>query len=73
MNYILKCLACKEEYSDCEQLIYRCEKCGGSLEIIYDYNKIAQRVNAKILEERKPEVWKYKELLPVKDNSKIVT
>ena len=42
MDYILKCLACGEEYSNCEKPIYRCEKCGGSLEIIYDYNKIAQ-------------------------------
>ncbi|HDK26840.1 MAG TPA: threonine synthase [Candidatus Atribacteria bacterium] len=74
MNYyILKCFACGKEYNDHQKSIYRCKKCGGSLEIIYGYDELAHKINTKILEERKIGVWKYKELLPVRDDSKIIT
>jgi len=73
MKYILKCLACGEKYDDSKEPLYRCKKCEDSLEIIYDYNKTAQRINTKILEKRKIGVWKYKELLPINDDSKIIT
>jgi len=73
MDYVLKCFACGEKYNNCQKPIYRCKKCRGSLEILYDYDKIIHNINAKILEKRKPGVWKYKELLPIKDDSKIMT
>lgn len=72
MKYILRCLACGEKYNNCEKSIYRCEKCGGSMEIIYDYDELIPKINTKILEKREPGVWKYKELLPLNDHSKIV-
>ncbi len=66
MNYILKCLTCGKKYDSCE-------KCKGGLEIIYDYDELAHKINTKILERRKIGVWKYKELLPMNDDSKIIT
>jgi len=72
-SYVLKCFACGEKYNDLQKLMLRCEKCGGSLKIIYDYDKITQEINKEILKSRKPGVWKYKELLPLRDTSKIVS
>ncbi|NYT00692.1 MAG: threonine synthase [Methanocellales archaeon] len=58
----LECIECKAEYSDTE-IIYTCQRCGGLLDVIYDYSKIDlsfQKLN------QPPSVWKYASLLPVK-------
>lgn len=71
-NYVLNCFTCGEKYNDSQKPMRRCKKCGGNLRIIYNYDKIARKINRKVLESRKPGVWKYKELLPLKNASKII-
>lgn len=73
MHYMLRCSVCDTIYERPEKSLCRCKKCGNGLEVVYDYDKIASQINKRILEKRKPGVWKYKELLPVKANSKIVS
>lgn len=73
MNHTLKCFVCGKKYDPQERSLYECEKCGGSVKIIYNYEKVASTINIKTLEKRKGGLWKYKELLPVSDNSKTVT
>lgn len=73
MHYLLRCFICGTTYNHPEKSLYRCKKCGGGLELLYNYERIGSQINRKILEKRKPGIWRYKELLPVKTNSKIVS
>jgi threonine synthase len=67
----LRCLKCGEEHAP-EKNLYVCKKCGGKLEIRYDYGAIAEKINKKVLAGRQPGVWKYLELLPLTDEKNIV-
>ena len=49
-----------------------CEKCGGILDIKYDYEWIKGQVTPKELPERKDNsMWRYREILPVAGDSKV--
>ncbi len=49
-----------------------CEKCGGILDIKYDYEWIKGQVTPKELPERKDNsMWRYREFLPVEEYSKV--
>jgi len=54
-------------------MIYRCLSCDYPLEVKYDYKEIAKKLSEDKLQKRKWTVWRYRELLPVKDPSKIVS
>ena len=59
---LLECIECKAQYPDTE-IIYTCKRCGGLLDVLYDYSKIDlsfQKLN------QPPSVWKYASLLPIK-------
>ncbi|MDI6888757.1 MAG: threonine synthase [Methanocellales archaeon] len=58
----LECIECKTRYPDSE-IIYRCPKCSGLLDVIYDYSRIDFRPEKLT---QSPSVWKYKPLLPIK-------
>ncbi len=68
----LKCLKCGNKHRAIKGL-YICEKCGGKLDIIYDYEKIASKIDKKELTRRPGGVWRYFELLPVSHKKNIVT
>ncbi len=68
----LKCLKCGHEHAPTKGL-YTCKRCGGKLDIVYDYDAIAGRVGRRELAKRPRGVWKYFELLPVADRKNIVT
>ncbi len=72
MKYVLRCSFCNEEY-DSKEHIYCCKKDQKRLEIVYFYNQLTDVIDRSTLEKRKPGVWKYSELLPVRDNTKIVS
>jgi len=58
----LECIECKATYPDSE-IIYRCPKCGGLLDVVYDYSNIDFNPEKST---QPPSVWKYKPLLPIK-------
>jgi threonine synthase len=61
MEYHIECIKCGIRY-DAHEIIYTCERCGGLLDIKYDYAAIDA---ASVRNEReKLSVWKYRELLP---------
>ena len=67
MDHVLtaKCIRCGKEH-DAVPDITTCSACGGILEIVYDYKKIASRIDKKTMSERKdPTMWRFKEFLPV--------
>ncbi|MEE9595108.1 MAG: threonine synthase [Candidatus Hydrothermarchaeales archaeon] len=65
----LRCIECGKTYSE-NEMVLTCE-CGGLLEVRFNLGEI--HVERKTFEGRPSGVWRYKELLPVKDTSKVVT
>lgn len=64
-----KCILCGKEHEAVPD-VTTCSACGGILEIVYDYKKIASRVNKDTMAQRRePTMWRYKEFLPVKPDS----
>lgn len=57
----LRCRECKREYEIAP--INICEVCFGPLEVEYDYDSI--KLDVKKIRSRKPNMWRYRELLPV--------
>nr|MDO8134678.1 threonine synthase [Candidatus Njordarchaeum guaymaensis] len=76
MSY--KCAECGKEYPLTEML-YSCPACApkgmlrGTLDVEYDYEEARSRLSRETLQGRKTPFWKYGELLPVFDESFIVT
>lgn len=67
----LYCSKCEKRYSiDTVQTL--CE-CGKPIMVDYDYNKAKQVLKQEMLKDRSPSIWKYQEVLPVKDDANIVT
>ncbi len=65
MGYLkgLKCRECAKEYP--KEALHVCELCFGPLEVIYEYDKIKEALNHREIEKRRPNMWRYKELLPL--------
>jgi len=59
----LKCRECGREYA--VDPIYVCEFCFGPLEVIYDYDGIRKVLTKENILSRPPNLWRYKELLPI--------
>lgn len=75
----LRCLKCEEEYP-LGKMFEGCPKCKtdkiiANLEVTYDYKSVTKALTKEILESRKGEneLWKYKELLPLKDEQYMIT
>jgi threonine synthase len=64
----LKCRECGKIYPPIK--IYACTECFGPLEVIYDYKTL--QVEKKTFTNRPKNLWRYMELLPITDRSKIV-
>lgn len=60
------CSTCGRTYKP-NKLIFRCERCNGSLEVILDYNKIRKTLTRGKLQSRSFNHSRYKELYPVKN------
>ena len=65
MSYIkgLKCRECGRQYP--KEELFVCEYCFGSLEVIYDYDKIKEKLTKEMIESRPKNMWRYRELLPI--------
>jgi len=68
---ILKCVTCGHE-QDADAVAYRCPKCGDPLEIRLDTERIRE-VARSSWRERPISVWRYREALPIHDETKIVS
>lgn len=65
----LKCRECGKEYP--KEALHVCELCFGPLEVSYEYEAIKKVLSRKEIEKRPPNMWRYKELLPL-DNEPTV-
>ena len=66
----LSCPKCHETFES-EKLIQLCT-CGSPLLVEYDLSKVQAAVKKEMLKNREPTLWRYRELLPVKDEQNIV-
>ncbi len=65
MSYMkaLKCRECGKEYP--KEALHVCELCFGPLEVVYEYDRIKGALTRDMIEKRPPNMWRYKELLPI--------
>jgi threonine synthase len=68
-DYEVECIQCGARYSKAD-VIYTCSKCGGLLDIKYDYSNVD---TSKLVNGTGEGVWRYRELLPFADDIKPVT
>ncbi len=71
-NYRVECFACRKGHSE-EESITACVKCNSPLEVIYDYDKIAERVNKQLLKTAPLKAIKYLDFYPLRDYRKVIS
>ncbi|MFN3192307.1 MAG: threonine synthase [Aureliella sp.] len=67
----LECPKCEASYPT--ELPQQLCECGRPLLVRYHLDQVAEAVTKEDLSERAPDLWRYRELLPVVDSSNIVT
>ena len=68
----LECSACHREY-DARRLHNVCTECGKPLLVRYDLKRISKFLTRQTLFGRRADLWRYRELLPVRREDNIVT
>lgn len=68
----LTCVKCGAQHTH-RNPFFRCLRCGGLLDPTYDYDALADWFNLDEVRKRENNLWKWKEFLPIEDESKIVT
>ena len=61
----LKCRDCERTYP--LEPLAACEECWAPLEVVYDYGKLWADLRREDLASRPPTMWRYRELLPLKE------
>jgi threonine synthase len=65
------CVSCGAEHEAGDNT-YTCEKCGGVLEIVYDYQYIKTRITReKLAADRDHSLWRYRDFLPIAAEAKL--
>ncbi len=59
----LKCRECAKSFP--ADVLYVCDECFGPLEVDYDYDAIGKVLSRNTIESRQPNMWRYRELLPI--------
>jgi len=70
-QYYLVCISCGAKYPP-DEIVYKCRKCGDLLSVEYSDEAMRPEI-IKEWDRRNMSVWRYAELLPVGDRSKIVS
>ena len=66
------CISCGENY-DADEILYSCKQCGDLLEVKYNYDVIKAELEKSDWQILPLSVWRYKDLMPIRDFSKIVS
>ena len=72
MEYYFQCISCNSHY-DSNEMIYKCPRCQDLLEIRYDYDQAGKLVDTEVWKTRSFSVWRYRELIPIENTSRVVT
>jgi threonine synthase len=68
----LECAACGLRH-EAQRLLNLCRECGKPLLVRYDLGQAATSLTKESLTGRRPDVWRYREVLPVVDDDNIVS
>lgn len=68
----LECAACHLEH-EARRLLNLCRECGKPLLVCYDLERAAQTLTKQSLVGRRPDLWRYREVLPVDNDENIVS
>ena len=72
MSPRLVCSRCGEEKL-IDEYAYRCSRCDYPLEVHYDHDEVYASFNVDDLADRGFDMWRYRELLPVRDPGSVVS
>ena len=67
----LRCRECGTEYE--LQATHVCEMCFGPVDVEYDYDAIRRVISLARIEAGPPSIWRYRDLLPVGPEARVVT
>lgn len=73
MSYVVgfKCVECSQEHQP-GAVEYVCPACGGNLDVIYDYRRIAGKLSPSTLAaDQDRTIWRYRALLPIEEGSAV--
>ncbi len=65
LRYELRCRECQTAWGN--QPISFCQSCFAPLEVVYDWELIRKEISKDEIARRPPNLWRYKELLPLPD------
>ena len=66
-----QCLECNQPFG-VNEIQYICPRCGGNLDVLYDYERINQHFSkASLAADRNLTIWRYRPLLPMEDASPV--
>ena len=68
----LECAACGVRH-EAQRLLNLCRECGKPLLVRYDLEQAGRSLKKNSLSGRRPDLWRYREVLPVEDDSNIVS
>jgi len=52
---------------------YSCRKCGGILQVDYDYQRLSAKLKPRVIRKKGIGVWRYREFLPIQDYLKVIS
>ena len=67
----LICRECQSEFEP--QATHVCDLCFGPLEVKYDYGELARTVSRESIEAGPNSLWRYRDLLPIPNDTELVT
>jgi len=68
----LECGLCGQQH-EARRLLNLCSACGKPLLVRYDLDRASQTLTKESLVSRRPDLWRYREVLPVDDDANIVS
>src|SRR5437660_5921774 len=67
----LRCRECGTEYE--LQATHVCEMCFGPLDVVYDQAALKKKVSRQRIESGPASMWRYRDLLPIEDETPVVS
>ena len=63
-----ECINCGSKYA-VDEIVYFCKKCGDLLEVKYDFDELAKKLEKSNWRKVPLSVWRYKDFMPINDVS----